>query len=117
MKKILILTAAFFLILLLLAGFTKPTRDNFLKEAQTKVMEMAGSISTDPVMVDVVKMQQDYLMLAMEKTVHSKDFYFFNVQSFELGDGEYKYLGVFGHFFPLQKQNPLDQFYQNHEEN
>ncbi len=117
MKKILILTAAFFLILMLVAGFTKPTRDHFLKDAQTKVMEMAGSISTAPVMVDGVKMQQDYLMLAMEKTVHSQDFYFFNVQSFELGDGEYKYLGVFGHFFPLQKQNPLDQFYQNHEEN
>ena len=117
MKRVLILTTIFLLVLLVAAGLTKPTRQDFLTQAQSQVMAAASEISSDPVMVDVVKMQEDYLMLAFEKTIHSKDFYFFNVQSFQLGDGEYRYIGVFGHYFPLQNQNPLNQFYQSNENN
>lgn len=117
MKKGIVLSIVFFLVLILVAVFTKPTRATFLEEANHRVMAAAEKISQDPVMVDVVKMQQEYLSLALEKTIHSSDYFFFSTHQFELGDGEYRYLGVFGFFIPLQKDNPLDQFYQDHEKN
>jgi len=117
MKKVWILSLCFLILLLVVGYWTKPSRQDFLEQAKSKITALAADISNDPVMVDVVKMQQDYLMMALEKTVHSKDFFFFSVQSFELGDGQYQYVGVFGKFIPMQSDNPLDQFYQNHEKN
>ncbi len=117
MKKGLLLSFCFLILLLVVGYWTKPTREEFLEKAKSKISALAADVSSDPVMVDVVKMQQDYLMMALDKTVHSKDFFFFSVQSFELGDGQFQYVGVFGKFIPLQSDNPLDQFYQDHEKN
>lgn len=117
MKKGIILSVVFLVLLVVIAALTKPTRATFLLEANQRVTAAAEKISKDPVMVDVVKMQQEYLSLALEKTIHSSDYFFFTTHQFELGDGHYRYLGVFGLFIPLQEENPLDQFYQDHEKN
>jgi hypothetical protein len=50
---------------------------------------------------------------ALSKLLQSRDYYFFTTQTIELGEGTYQYLGVMGVFIPLQKDNPLDKFYQN----
>lgn len=113
MKKWIFLTFFFLMALLVLARFTKPTESDFLQLAQEKINAQSEKISSDPVMLDVVKIQKDFMCQALSKLLQSRDYYFFTTQTIELGEGNYQYLGVMGVFIPLQKDNPLDKFYQN----
>jgi hypothetical protein len=113
MKKWILLTLFFLALLLIAARFTKPNETDFLHLAQEKINAQSQEISTDPVMVDVVKIQKDFIMQALSKLLQSHDYYFFTTETIELGDGKYQYVGVMGTFIPLQKDNPLDKFYHN----
>jgi hypothetical protein len=62
-----------------------------------------------------VQIQKDFIFQALSKLLVTKEYYFFTVHSITLGDGEFKYLGVFGTFIPLQSEDPLQKFYKNEE--
>ncbi len=114
-KKITLLTIVFFILMLLTAFYTKPDEGKFLQVAQEKINEHADGLSKDPVMIDVVKIQKDFIFQALSKLMVTREYYFFTVHSITLGDGKYKYLGVFGTFIPLQSEDPLQKFYKNEE--
>jgi hypothetical protein len=114
-KKITLLTIVFFILMLVAAHWTKPDKGKFLQVAQEKINDHADGLSKDPVMIDVVKIQKDFIFQALSKLLVTKEYYFFTVHSITLGDGEYKYLGVFGTFIPLQSEDPLQKFYKNEE--
>lgn len=113
MKKWILMTLFFLCVLMVVARYTKPTEADFLALAQEEINVQSEKISSDPVMVDVVKIQKDFMMQALGKLLQSRDYYFFTTQTIELGDGQYQYLGVMGTFIPLQKDHPLEKFYHN----
>jgi hypothetical protein len=114
-KKWLLLTFVFFVLMLIAARWTKPDEGKFLHIAQEKINDHADGLSKDPVMIDVVKIQKDFIFQALSKLLVTKEYYFFTVHSITLGDGEFRYLGVFGTFIPLQSEDPLQKFYKNEE--
>ncbi len=114
-KKITLLTIVFFILMLLTAFWTKPDEGKFLQVAQEKINEHADGLSKDPVMIDVVKIQKDFIFQALSKLLVTKDYYFFTVHSITLGDGDFRYIGVFGTFIPFQREDPLKKFYRNEE--
>ncbi len=115
MRKWMLLTFLFLTTMLLLAYLTKPDDKKFLSKAQSEINIRAESLSKDPVMQDVVKIQKDFIFQALTKLLETKSYLFFTVHTITLGDGEYKYMGLFGTFIPLQKEDPLQKFYQNEE--
>lgn len=114
-KKWLLLTFVFFVLMLIAAHWTKPDEGKFLQVAQEKINEHADGLSKDPVMIDVVKIQKDFIFQALSKLLVTKDYYFFTVHSITLGDGDFRYIGVFGTFIPFQREDPLKKFYRNEE--
>jgi hypothetical protein len=113
MKKWFFLTFFFLMALLILARVTKPATSDFLLIAQEKINAQSEKISSDPVMLDVVKIQKDFMFQALSKLLQSRDYFFFTTQTIVLGDGKYQYLGIMGFFIPLQNDDPLEKFYQN----
>jgi len=115
MRKWILLTFVFLILMLFLAFLTKPDEEKFLTKAQAEINIRAESLSKDPVMLDVVKIQKDFIFQALSKLLETKSYWFFTVHTITLGDGEFRYLGLYGTFIPLQKEDPLQKFYQNEE--
>lgn len=115
MKKWILLTLLFLTVMFFLAYLTKPDEQKFLITAQAEINNRAESLTKDPVMIDVVKIQKDFIFQALSKLLETENYLFFTVHTITLGDGEFKYLGLYGTFIPLQKEDPLQKFYQNEE--
>jgi hypothetical protein len=114
-KRIFVLSLLFFLITLIISFLTKTTSQEFNEKAMTQWKEYNQTIAKDPVMEDVAELQNSFIEKALSHLVQEKDFFFFKTFTLQLADGEYKYLGVFHQVIPLQKDNPLENFYHENQ--
>jgi hypothetical protein len=74
--------------LLVLAYFTNPTEQDFKEEVKN---QLKAQFANDP-----------------DKFLVRKNYFICSMYDVHLPFGEYKYLGAYHVFFPLQKENPLD---------
>ena len=116
MKRVLILSFVFLIILTVVAFFTKTTQQEFTDVALEKWKQYSAQFSSDPVMEDVVALQNDFMLKALNRLVKSDDYVLFSKFTLQLADGEYEYIGVFHQVIPLQAANPITQFYPNDEQ-
>ncbi len=112
MKRIIILSSIFLISLMVVAVFTKTTQQEFKEVAIEQWREYAAQFSSDPVMDDVVALQNELMLKAIDRWVKTEDYGFFSKFTLQLADGEYEYIGIFHQVIPLQKSNPLSQFYE-----
>jgi hypothetical protein len=115
MKRVLISGLLFFVLFLVVAALTKTTSIEFNEMAMSQWKEYNQTIAKDPVMEDVVELQNSFIEKALSHLVQEHDFFFFRTFTLELADGEYQYLGVFHQVIPLQKDNPLENFYHENQ--
>lgn len=112
MKRVVILSSAILLVLMVVAFITKTTQEEFTKVAMEQWELYSAQFSSDPVMADVVTLQNEFMMKAINRLVRCDDYLLFSKFTLELADGEYEYIGIFHQVIPLQKTNPLSQFYE-----
>ena len=116
MKRVIIVSFTLVLLLIAVAIFTKTTQQEFTDVALEQWKQYSAQFSSDPVMEDVVALQNDFMLKALNRLVKSDDYVLFSKFTLQLADGEYEYIGVFHQVIPLQAANPITQFYPNDEQ-
>jgi hypothetical protein len=115
MKKVIIGSFLFFVIIAVLSFFTKTTQQEFQEKALQEWRNYNDEMANNPVMEDVIEVQNEFMTSALRQLVVTEDYGIFTMFTLHLADGDYQYLGLFHQIIPLQKANPINQFYQNDE--
>lgn len=108
LRLIIRIVAIFFVGLLILAYFTNPTMEEFKQEAKYRFSEMIDSQTDNPTLKLISSIGIDFADNVVEKMVIRQNYYFCSIYTVQLPDGDYKFLGVFHQFIPLQSKNPFD---------
>jgi hypothetical protein len=87
--------------MLILAYFTNPTEQDFKEEVKQHPENPAAQFLSDTT--------SDFTETAIDKFLVRKNYFICSMYDVHLPFGEYKYLGAYHTFFPLQKENPLDK--------
>ncbi len=113
----LVLRIAFFIFIALLvaAFFTNPTLEDFQHEVRDQVQVQLDRMIEDPTLSVIAQMGSQFSDDMVEKLITRKNYYVCSVYTIELPDGDYRYLGAYHLFYPLQNENPLDQFIKKFE--
>jgi hypothetical protein len=112
MKKVFWVAMVLFFILIVVAYFTKTSKQEFTSLATSEWEKYNDKMSSDPVMEDVMAVQNEFMTKAIDKLVRCDDYFFFSKFTLQLADGDYQYIGLFHQVIPLQNANPLKQFYE-----
>ncbi len=115
MKKLIVGSIAFLLLLVVVSFFTKTTQEEFQQRAMQEWKKHNEKMASNPVMEDVIEVQDEFMTKALEHLVVVDDFGICSLFTLHLPDGDYRYLGVFHQIVPLQKSNPINQFYPSDE--
>ena len=107
-RMILRIAFAIFLALLVLAFFTNPDMEEFKQEAKEHLNSKVNEQTNNPALGYIAKLGLEFTDQVVEKMVTRKNYYVCSVYSISLPDGEYRYLGAYHTFVPLQEKNPFD---------
>lgn len=99
---------ALFVALLVMAFFTNPSMEDFKQEVRDQLNSKVNEQTNNPSLGYIAKLGLEFMDQVVEKMVTRKNYFICSVYSVSLPDGEYRYLGAFYHFVPLQEKNPLD---------
>lgn len=108
----LIVRISFFILLLLLvaAFFTNPSLDDFKNETRSQIKTQMDELSNDPTLSIISAMGANFSDKMIEELIVRKEYYICSVYIIELPTGNFKYLGAYKMFFPLQDENPIEKF-------
>ena len=112
MRKVFWVALFLFCTLIVVAYFTKTSKQEFTQLAMMEWKKYSEKMSSDPVMEDVMVVQNEFMTKAIDKLVRCDDYFFFSKFTLQLADGDYQYIGLFHQVIPLQNANPLKQFYE-----
>ncbi|MFY8137678.1 MAG: DUF4359 domain-containing protein [Flavobacteriales bacterium] len=109
-----ILRVAFYalIILLIAAFFLNPTQDDFKKVVQEKLTSEFTEHLDNPNLELIVEEGTEFVSQLTDNLVKRDDYYICSVYTIELPTGEYRFLGAFKNFIPLQKENPLRDVFE-----
>ncbi len=107
---------AIFIAMLVLAFFTNPDMEEFKKEAREQLNSKVNEQTNNPALSYIAEMGLEFTDQILEKMTTRKNYYICSVYSISLPDGDYKFLGAFHTFVPLQEKNPLDILGQEKKE-
>lgn len=96
--------------LLVLAFFTNPTKEEFSEEVKKQLNQKVENETNNPALSYIAEMGLEFSDQVAEKLVTRKNYFVCSIYTAELPDGEYRYLGAFHMFYPLQDKNPFDVF-------
>ena len=99
-----------FALLLIAAALTNPTQAKFQDTVKQKLQEEYSEEMNSPVFKDIAQESLTFIAQMVEKFVSRSNYFICSVYTVDMPIGEYKYLGVFGTFVPLQKENPITEF-------
>jgi hypothetical protein len=94
--------------LLVLAYFTNPTEQDFKEEVKEQLKSQFAQDPENPAAQFLSDTTSDFTESAIDKFLVRKNFFICSLYEVQLPFGEYKYLGAYNLFFPLQTDNPLD---------
>jgi hypothetical protein len=95
--------------MLILAYFTNPTEQDFKEEVKQQLKNQFASDPENPAAQFLSDTTSDFTETAIDKFLVRKNYFICSMYDVHLPFGEYKYLGAYHTFFPLQKENPLDK--------
>lgn len=96
-----------FIVTLIAAYFTNPTMDDFKGEVKSRLEKEFKEQLDNPTLSLIAEESMDFVDHLTDKMVVREEFYFFSTYTIELPTGKFSFLGVFGQFIPMQKDNPL----------
>jgi regulatory protein YycI of two-component signal transduction system YycFG len=108
-KTIFKVGALMLLLLLLVAFFTNPTKEQFAAKIQSELEKEVNEQTNNPALKYIAEIGLEFTKQIAEKMVERKNYGICSVFTVSLPDGDYAYLGAFGNYYPLQDENPLDQ--------
>jgi hypothetical protein len=100
----------FFALLLVAAAITNPSQEQFQNKVRETIEKEYEEEMNSPVFKDIAKESFNFISQLLEKFVKRSNFFICSVYTVDMPIGEYKYLGIFGTFVPLQKENPITEF-------
>lgn len=101
-------TAGFlFIITLIAAYFTNPTLEDFKQEVKTYLKKEYETELSNPALALIAEDSLAFVDDLADKLVKRDDYYFFSLYTIELPTGNAQFLGLFGHFAPING-NPLE---------
>lgn len=102
-----------FLLLLALAFFTNPGLKEFTEKVKGELnMAMPGETNNASSGI-IAEMGSEFVDGMINKLVTRKNYFVCSIYLVEMPDGDYRYLGAFYTFFPLQDKNPLEMLKLN----
>lgn len=107
-KMIIRIGLAMLLLLLTLAYFTNPTEAEFKKEIKAQLQKKFETELDNPAISWISKEANDFTDKAVDNFMTRKNYYICSIYDVQLPMGNYRYLGAFHFFYPLQNENPLD---------
>ncbi len=96
------------ILMLVLAYFTNPSLEEFKKEVKTQLNSKVSDETGDPSLGFIAELGMEFTDQIIENLVDRKEFYLCSVYTVSLPDGQYRYLGAFRMFYPLQDKDPLE---------
>ncbi len=97
-----------FLLLLIAAFLTNPTKEEFKQEVAQRLKSKFSNELKNPSLAKIAEEVNKFADQAADNLIVHKNYYICSVFEVELPDGQYNYLGAFHFFYPLQDANPLD---------
>lgn len=94
--------------LIVIALFTNPGMDDFKEEVKKQLNSKVNEETGNPALDYIAQMGLDFTEQIVDKMVVRKNYFLCSVYTVSLPDGDYRYLGAFTLFYPLQEKNPLD---------
>jgi Domain of unknown function (DUF4359) len=94
--------------LLVLAYFTNPTEQDFKEEVKKQLKSQFASDPENPAAQFLSETTSDFTETAIDKFLVRKNYFVCSLYEVQLPFGDYKYLGAYHLFFPMQEENPLD---------
>lgn len=104
-----------FIALLVAAFFTNPTREDFKQEVKTRLDEEFDKHLDNPTMALIVEEGKHFVANMSDKLVTRDNYFICSVYTVQLPTGDYRYLGLFRNFVPLQQDNPLKDVFSDEE--
>lgn len=99
------------ILIVLLAGlyFFNPTREDFKQFVEDRLEEKMQEEGIEGELGDLLSGGASKLAAGVvDKMTERKDFLLFSIYEIPMSDEEYKYLGIFKIFIPLQEKQPTE---------
>lgn len=97
------------------AYFTNPTKDDFNKEVDSRISsELNNHLDLGIEDKDIENFRSLFKSLG-DSFVKRDNYYVCSVFTVKLPTGNYKYLGIYKNFLPLQEDNPLHDVFDKKE--
>jgi len=107
MKKKLIIVLVFFIAIIGGAAISNPSKEDFQKKMEARMQEEYSEQISSPVFKDVAEIGLSFISTMIVDRCVRDNYFVCSIYKVELPIGEYKYLGVFGTFVPLQEKDPI----------
>ncbi|MEN9639117.1 MAG: hypothetical protein RLZZ262_985 [Bacteroidota bacterium] len=97
------------LALLVVAFFTNPNEEDFKNEVKNQLKSQFADDPDNAAAQFLSDTTSDFTETAIDKFLVRKNYFVCSVYEIHLPFGEYKFLGAYNNFLPLQSDNPLDK--------
>lgn len=101
------LASIMFLALIVIAFITNPSQEDFQKEVETRLQEEFDEHLDNPLLAMAAEESKSFASSMASKLTVRDNYGICSVYTLELPTGNYKFLGAFKKFIPLQEANPL----------
>lgn len=101
------LASIMFLALIVIAFFTNPSKEDFQKEVETRMQAEFDEHLDNPLLAMAAEESKSFASSMASKLTVRDNYGICSIYTLELPTGNYRYLGAFKNFIPLQETNPL----------
>jgi hypothetical protein len=108
-KKMPIVSLGIFAVMMVLALLSNPNLQDFQDEMKSELEKEFQDEKNDPTFKWIATEADHFGQLISEHLIGRKNYFICSVFTMDLPYGQFKYLGVFGQFIALQKEDPLHE--------
>lgn len=107
MKKKIIIVFVFFAALIAAAAISNPSKADFQAKMEGRMKEEYAEQISSPVFKDIAELGLAFISKLIVEDCKRDNYFVCSVYTVELPIGDYKYVGLFGTFIPLQEKDPI----------
>lgn len=101
------LASIIFIALIVIAFFTNPSKEDFQKEVEKRMQEEFDEHLDNPLLAMAAEESKSFASSMATKLTTRDNYGICSVYTLELPTGNYRFIGAFKTFIPLQESNPL----------
>ncbi|MFZ4784879.1 MAG: DUF4359 domain-containing protein [Flavobacteriales bacterium] len=103
---------ALFIAALIFAAFTNPTQADFNNEVETRLQQEFDEHLDNPLLAMAAQESKSFAVDLAEKMTNRDNYFVCSIFTLQTPKGDYRFLGAFNHFVPLQSEDPLDDVFE-----